>query len=453
MLSYAKDLPELEPVDLIVCGAGPAGCAAALSAARSGLSVLLVEALGQCGGMGTSGLVSHWLGGRSFDGRRWIVGGIFRELSEEAAAAGMALLPVDDPEERFTPHGWLKGLQHGVPFDPFAMARLLDRKLAEASVEVLHFTRAVDVTCEGDEIRHVVLANKQGLSAVQARAIVDATGDADVAAASGCEVQCGREGDGLMAPATLMFHVDNVDQRLLSDYLHEHDSPRFRLEITRWREQGDWPFPYEILITVQLVEPGVMMVNTSRLVGVDGTDPRSVSKGMRAGREETEALLGALRKHVPGFSQARLKAVASLLGVRETRRILGELVMTVEDVATGRTFEDTIGLSSYGWDLPDPHRPSHQPMHERAQTKPPVTPLPYRIMVPRPVRNLICPGRAVSVEREVLGPLRVMAPCMAMGEAAGLAAHQVCREGIAFNQVDTALLRRELTERGAVLEL
>ena len=437
--------------DVLVCGGGPAGCAAALAARRAGCSVLLVEAQGQLGGMGTSGLVSHWLGGRTHDGH-WVVGGLFREWAQEVTARGIALLPRSDPAITYTPHGWTNGLVHGVPFDPFAMAAYLDDKLTGAGVEVLFFTQVVDAQVQHNRIERVIVANKAGLSGVRARVMIDATGDADLAAHSGCEVVCGREGDHLMAAATLMFHVDNVDQKALADYIGEHNTPRFRAEILRLREAGEWPFPYEIFISVQLQEVGVMMINTPRLCDVDGTDPRSVSNGMRRGRAEIQQLLAIMRRHFPGFAQARLKAVAPLLGVRETRRIVGDFVLTVADVSAGIGFPDTIGLSGYGWDLPDPKRPSYQPMHEARVAKPPVTPIPYRIMLPRPVTNLICPGRAVSVEREVLGPLRVMAPCMAMGEAAGLAAIQALTRGGELAKVSVPDLQVALRKARAILE-
>ena len=437
--------------DVLVCGGGPAGCAAALAARRAGCSVLLVESQGQLGGTGTSGLVAHWLGGRTHDGR-WVVGGLFREWAQEATARGIALLPRSDPAINYPPQGWTNGLVHGVPFDPFAMACYLDEKITGAGVEVLFFTQAVDVEVKQQGIERVTVANKAGLSGVRARIVIDATGDADLAARSGCEVVSGREEDHLMAAATLMFHVDNVDQQALANYIGEHNTPRFRAEILRLREAGEWPFPYEIFISVQLQEVGVMMINTSRLCDVDGTDPRSISNGMRRGRAETQQLLAVMRRHFPGFANARLKAVAPLLGVRETRRIVGDFVLTVADVSAGSGFPDTIGLSAYGWDLPDPKRPSFQPMHEAKVAKPPVTPIPYRIMLPRPVTNLICPGRAVSVEREVLGPLRVMAPCMAMGEAAGMAAAQALARDGALAEVAVPDLQAALRAAGAILE-
>ena len=447
-LPFQREIPVLKPRDVVVCGGGPSGVAAALAARRCGLDVLVVEGQGQLGGMATSGLVSHWLGGRASDCRRWVVGGIFRELATEAAKRGVALVP-KRAKSKYQPHGWYQGqLAAGIPLDPFGLAAFLDEKTAKAGVDVLLLTQAVDAVVADGRITHVVVYNKSGMAAVPAKAVVDATGDADVAARSGCTVAKGRKPDGLVAPATLQFHVDNVDQDALSASIHKDNSPRFRKKIRELRKGGKWPFPYDIFISVQLTEPGTMMINTSRLVGIDGTDGASKTQGMVRGRAETHKLLAILREHFPGFAHARLKAVAPLLGVRETRRIVGDFVLSVADLNQGKDFEDTIGFSAYGWDLPSPKRPSHNPSHGR---KRPLTPIPYRIMVPTPIRNLICPGRAVSVERPVLGPLRVMAPCMAMGEAAGQAASQAVGRKVAFGDVDVAALRKELGKRGAIL--
>ena len=440
--------------DVVVCGGGPAGIAAALAARRSGARVLLLEGQGQLGGMGISGMVSHWLGGRMSDCATWCVGGIFRALTEEAVARGCALLPVPEAGARYQPHGWHLGqLAAGIPFDPFGMAHYLDQKMAEAAVDVLLLTQVVDVEAAGNRISHVIVFNKSGLAAVPVRVVVDATGDGDIAACSGCAYVKGREDDGLMTPTTLQFHVDSVDQDALSEYIHTNASPRFREKIRALREAGEWPFPYDIFISVQLTEKGTMMINTSRLVGIDGTDGASVTEGMIRGRDETQQLIHIMRKHFPGFANACIKAVAPLLGVRETRRIVGSYVLSVEDLTSGAEFPDTIGFSSYGWDLPDPKRPSHQPMSaKKVVRKHPVTPLPYRILVPRPVENLICAGRCVSVEREVLGPVRVMAPCMAMGEAAGTAATMALARGIPFRDVVAADLRLALQKAGAIID-
>jgi hypothetical protein len=243
--------------------------------------------------------------------------------------------------------------------------------------------------------------------------------------------------------------VDNVDQDALAEYIQAHQAPRFRQEIAELRAAGQWDFPYEIFISVQLQEKGAMMINTTRLVGIDGTDGVSVTAGMIRGRAEIRRLMELMRAHFPGFAAARLKCVAPALGIRETRRIRGVYTLTVGDLASSQNFADTIGFSAYGWDLPDPRRPSDNPGHGRKRD---VVPIPYCVMLPQGIDNLICPGRAISVERPVLGPLRVTAPCMAMGEAAGQAARQVVRERKPFAEVDPATLRRELSEHNAIVD-
>ncbi|MBN1541716.1 FAD-dependent oxidoreductase [candidate division KSB1 bacterium] len=440
----------VQTVDVLVAGGGPAGVAAALAARRQGAKVLLVEANGQLGGNGTSGLVSHWLGGRLDDCQRWAVGGVFKRMALESVERGFALLPTDPKDGSWSPHGWSHGgLTAGVPFDPYAMAAFLDEQVVSSGIDLSFHSRAIDVVRDENRLTQVIISDKEGLRTVAAAAVVDATGDADLAFYAGCPVRLGRDEDNGMAAATLMFHVIDVEQEELSDYIHRNRARRFRERVAELRQQGEWNFPYDIFISVQLMQPGTLMINTSRLVGIDGTRTESITDGLIRGRRETQELMRLLRKHFPGFSRARIKSVAPVLGIRETRRIRGEFELTVQALNQGLSFADTIGYSAYCWDLPDPERPSENPTHgERRE----VVPLPFRMMLPRGVDNLICPGRSVSVERPVLGPIRVMAPCMAMGEAAGTAAATVAAANSGFNRLDIDDLRNTLRQNGVIVD-
>lgn len=457
-MRFEKDINNIEAYDVVVCGGGPSGCTAALSAKREGLKVLLVESMGQLGGMAVSGHVSHWLGGRTQEGK-WVVRGLFKTLTEEAAEKGYAIIPFLEPEKDYHPYGWFNWFIHGVPLDPFAIDLFLDQKMEEAGIDVLLHTQFVDTIIEENRITQVILFNRSGLFAVPVKAIIDATGNADVAYRSGCETIKGRREDGLMTPASLIFHVYNVNTEELISAVEKNRDPKFRDLINRLRQDGIWSYPYDIFICTQLPRKDEFYINTCRLVGVDGTDGRSLSEGMRRGRKETHELMHIFQQYFPGFKNARIKSVASQLGVRETRRIVGDYMLTVSDLRGEKSFEDNIGFSMYGWDLPDPKKPSIQPFvnDEKSGFKSKVekglsTPLPYRIMVPKTIENLICPGRAVSVEGQVLGPVRVMAPCMAMGEAAGMACKQVVWGNKSFGTIDIPELRKGLRNAGAIID-
>jgi len=455
---YERSIPVYGEYDVVVCGGGPSGCTSALAAKREGLKTLLVEGMGQLGGMAVTGLVSHWLGGRTQEGE-WVVGGLFKSLAEEATGKGYAVLPKLKEGERYHPYAWFNWFIHGVPIDPFKIDLFLDNKMEDAGVDVFLHTQVVDVIVKNKLITHIILYNRSGIFAVKTKVIVDATGNADIAAFSGCQTVKGRKEDGKMTVSSLIFHVYGVEQKELTEAIKKNRDPKFRDLIYHLKEIGEWDFPGDIFICSKLVEEKEFYVNTNRLIGVDGTDGFSISEGMKKGRKDVHRLMNVLKKYFPGFQNAKIKTIAPQLGIRETRRIIGEYKMTVEDLSNDRVFDDCIGFSMYGWDLPDPAKPAVQPFADDEKSgykykikKGLSTPIPYRIMIPQPIQSLICPGRAVSVERQVLGPVRVMAPCMAMGEAAGVAAGQVVNNGIPFSKIDIKKLRVRLREVGVILD-
>lgn len=450
---YRKEIPESRQAGLVVCGGGFAGFASACAAARQGVKTLLIERNGCLGGTGTQGLVNHILGERVYqpdNTYRTCIRGLFSELEQRLLAADGGL-DVNGIDLSLPPHGWYGGLGVGLIFDNEKMKLLLEEMLLESGAEVLYYTDIIDVVREGNRIAGVIVHNKSGLSVIRGDRFIDATGDGDIAVLAGCAFELGDD-EGGMAPASLEMHVENVDSEQLIAYMRETGDLRFRNLIGPLREQGIWTFPYEIFISVMLTQKDVFMINTIRQVGVDGTDASSLTAAALDGRRENYELLSVMREHFPGFRNATIRQIAPVVGVRETRRIVCEYMLSVQDLIDGVTFPDSIAVSGYGWDLPHPKKPSLQPLHG-VRRKSEFTELPYRCLVPKGIENLLVAGRCIGTERDVSGVMRVMGPCIAMGEAAGLASALSLAADCSFIEVDVPALRAELQKRGAITDI
>lgn len=444
---YTKELKEEAAVyDLIVCGGGVSGFAAALAAAEEGLKVLLIERGACIGGVATQGLVNHILGGRTYkDGKLLTsIGGIYERLEQrllkENAAVDVGEIDFSNPA-----HGWYPSLAAGLIFDGERAKLIFEQWLTEVGVEILYHTNILDVVKEGERIRGVVISNKSGLSFVRGKYFADTTGDADICAFADCPYLVGDENGGVAA-ASLELHVDHVDHEELSSYMKSTGDVRFRALIEPLKERGIWNFPYDIFISVMLTQKDVFMINTNRMVGIDALNARSTTQGVIDARQENYMLFEIMRKHFPGFKHARIRSIAPALGIRESRRIVGEYILSVDDLVNEKAFDDTIAYSVYGWDLPDPKKPSHQP--DKGKHKPLFTPIPYRCLLPKMIGNLIVAGRSISVERPVLGPIRVMAPCIAMGEAAGYATKLALDAGTLYKNINIKLLKETIVCKG-----
>jgi len=426
--------------DLVVCGGGFTGVACAYQASLLGLKVAIVESRGNLGGVGTSAYVPILLGGidYNFENNKYnfIVGGFFKRMYYDLRKTN-ACINLYEINRKESPHGWYGGLANSIIFDVEKMKILLDKYLIDNNVDIMYFTNVVDVKLSNDEIDYVLCSNKSGFHALSAKAFADCTGDADVAVLSNCEFKLGRDKDHLMAPASLIMVVENVDTKLYIDTIKKNNSPRFKEKIKELRKKGIWKFPYDILISIELNKSKVHILNTIRQVGIDGTDTASLTKGMINGRKENDELFNILKEYFPGFENAYISQTAEMIGIRETRRIIGEYILSMEDLLEGKIFNDTICLSSYYFDLPDPKKPSFQPISdEKYIIKNKYTQIPYRTMLPKQISNLICPGRAISVEREVLGPIRVMGPCVGMGQAAGIASYVMIKDNVSYKNAN-----------------
>lgn len=446
---YSVDIKNRYDCDIAVIGGGFSGFAAAYSAAREGMKVILVEGNGAIGGVGTGGLVNHILGVRAFEGDnyRTCVKGIFSEIERRLVERGKAV-DVKTVDHTLPPHGWKRSLGIGLVFDNEEMKLLLEEMLSEVGVRVMYYTRFLDAVKKEGRIESAVIHNKSGFSLLCAKSFVDATGDGDLCSLCGEKMNFGDE-EGGVAAASLEMHVENVDHVVLREYMAATGDVRFKAIIERLRQQGIWNFPYDIFISVMMNSSDVFMINTIRQVGIDGTDGESLTRGTIEGRAENYKLLEIMRAHFPGFKNARIRQIAPNIGIRETRRLEARYNLSVKDLVEGRRFEDSIAVSGYGWDLPDPKRPSLQKYHDTVK-KARFTEIPYSSLLPRKTENLIAVGRCIGCEREVLGVVRVMGPCIAMGEAAGIAA-AIAPNG-AYGSVDVKALKQKIKEYGGVTD-
>ncbi len=422
-------IKELNGYDILVAGGGPSGFCAAVEAARSGAKTLLVEATGMLGGMATAGLVPGWCG--FHDGEKYIHRGLAREILD-ALRVYEGKTPSDD----------IKNMGR---IDPEAMKIIMDRIATDCGVDLLFFTTMSGIeTAPDGMVKEAIIANKDGLSAVSAKLFIDCTGDADLCHFAGAKTVKGDK-DGDMQPVSLCMVMGGVSTQ---------DAPaNYKRSII-----DDPEFP---LIKDDFFSAGFRM-NSGHLWGVDGADARSVTKAMIDGRLEAKQFRDAFRKYLPASGNAELIQTASLLGVRETRRIVGEYVLSVDDYYARKRFKDEISLNCFFIDI----HPSwvnrlrerkgewtwKQEKEDSIYRKGEFHGIPYRCLLPQGLKNVIVAGRSVSADRETQSSIRVMPPCMTMGQAAGAAAALLLQNGDDdFRKVDTDALREKLKAEGAFL--
>lgn len=443
----SRSIPLSGEWDVIVAGGGPAGCTAAAAAAREGARTLLIESGGALGGSGTSALVPSWC---PFSDKEKV---IYRGLAERVFNECKAGMPHVAPEDV----DW-------VPIDPERLKRVYDDLVISSGARILFntFLSAVERDGQGG-VDALIVSNKQGLSALRAGVYIDCTGDADLATWAGADFHLGDD-SGDMMPATHCFILTNVDDYAIRHLyrngpgLHANSpgSPIFEIIAS-----GKYPLIPDGHLCAITIGPGAVGFNAGHLWKVDNTRPETVSEALVQGRKMANEFLNALADYCPkAFANAFLVTTGSQMGIRETRRIIGDYVLTLDDYLQRRSFPDEICRNSYFIDI---HHALEDVEKDNAEGREGLKHaifyrageshgIPYRSLTPKGVRNVLVAGRSISCERIVQGSVRVMPVCLAMGEAAGMAAaHAVLHHGGDVHAVETDRLRGRLREEGAYL--
>ena len=437
--------------DIVVSGGGPAGCAAAIAAGRLGAKVLLLEATGCLGGMATSGLVPAFA--PMSDGSRLLTDGIMREILEQVHRRGWTAPQV-------TPDFWERTFHRWVPFNPEGLKVLLDELVSAANVEVRFFTKTIDAGANQHDrcVEGIVTHDIQGYRYVGAKTFIDATGDAVLADI--CGVPCRRAGRDTrnIMPPTLCSYCAGVDwDQAKADPID--DGPAHQQELLE-RAIADGHFTHQDRHLPGLFQMGrtVGMLNAGHVFGMDALDAKSLSAGMAQGRRLAQEYLAFYRRYVPGCENIEQACTAALMGVRESRRIVGEYELNIDDYLARRQFGDQIGVFNASVDIhvyddsPEEYERYYQEFTETGRLQPgECFGLPYGIMVPAGWNNLWVPGRPNSSDVQVHGCIRVQPAAVMMGQAAGSAAVQAIRTGQPACDLDTAELANTLRRHGAYL--
>lgn len=442
---------------VLVVGGGPAGLGAAVGAALAGADVILAERYGFLGGNATAALVipissyhthknEHQKPGSTIlfptdhgDGSPAIAGAL-GDLVSRLVRAGGALPPSDRTG-------------YTVPFDPEIFKAVAFGMLDSAGANYLLHCFASSAFME-DTVSGAVFETKSGPVVIRAQAVVDCTGDGDMAASAGAVFEVGRD-DGLVQPMTLLFRMGEFEKAAFDAYIKEHPDQWYGIHglwdlIRKAEEAGELDLPREDILFFGSPREKEVDVNSSRIINVLGTDVWDLTYAEWEGRRQVNMLAAFFRRYVPGFEKSYVVQSGSTVCVRETRRIIGEYLLTAEDVLEARRHDDVIALGTYPID-------EHNPAGKGTVLKPvpagKAYDIPLRCLIPKEVDNLLVAGRCISGTHEANTSYRVMPISMATGQAAGVCAAMAARTSRSPRQIPFQDVQKELIRQGAVLEI
>lgn len=405
--------------EVLVVGGGPAGMAAAIMAARQGRKVLLAERYGRMGGMAVQAMVGP------------LMGNVKSPLVDEV----------------------LKRIG-GRRFDSERLDIQYASLVLDAGAKLWLHSWAAEAIVEGNRVAGARLLSKQGMVRVTAQVVIDATGDGDVAALAGAPFEQGRPGDGLVQPMSVMYRLAGVDESLALVCGSEEQARTIRLPEGTWEEivtggqkSGELASTIGVIRLYRANRTGERVVNATQVNHVDGTRIEDLTHAELEARQQAYQVLDFVRKHAPGYEKAYIAAMPMVVGVRETRRVLGEMYLTRDDCIRGRKWPDAVVRdASFPIDIHNPHGSGQAegegPQGHAAAVRP--YDIPYGCLVPRTLDGLLVAGRCISGSHHAHASYRVQCIAMAIGAAAGAAAAESLRQGVLPRKVDVSRVQKIL---------
>ncbi len=444
--------------DVCIAGGGVSGCAAAIASARNGAGTLLIEESGYLGGSLTLCGVGPMM--TFFSGEKQIIKGIGQEIVDRLIQKSGSCGHMEDTT---------KFVSFLTPFSSEMLKLVLDEMMEEAGVKVLFHTSVAGAEQKDGKIEEITICNCEGLAKVQAGIYIDATGDGDLAAMSGAPMTKGRESDHKMQPMTMNVKYCNVNIKRLKSHILDHidEFPRlkgkeelirssapiavagFAKEMKAAIDRKDLSFPREELLLFETNVPGEVIINTTRIIGLDPTNAEDLSKAEALGRKQCRELDLFLRREIPGFEASLLEFTGPKIGARSSRQLKGAYTLTAEDILSCRKFPSKVCQSAYPIDI---HNPGGAGTVSAFLSEPGTYyEIPFEVLYCREIDNLLVTGRCVSAAFEAQAAIRLTPSAFALGQAAGAAACLCRQQKVKVSELKVEELQVKLLEQDAAL--
>tara|TARA_R110001583_G_C5665141_1_gene410011 strand:+ start:4639 stop:6006 length:1368 start_codon:yes stop_codon:yes gene_type:complete len=449
--------------DLIVVGGGPSGVMAAVQASRMGVKTLILERGSFPGGSLTMMGVSPMMTFHNPVGNQ-VVFGHAQELIDRLMKIGASPGHVVDS---------VTYCSTVTPFDTEAMKMVLEQMISESGADILYHTMLGNVNYDGNRITSLDICNKAGITKMIANYYIDATGDGDLAYYAGLTQQKGRPSDQALQPMTMNMKIGNVNiEKIRQDVISNPENysfdlgqdegikrvqsserlslKAFKAQWERYRSEHNLDIPREYILFFETNEKNTVVVNSSRIQGLDGTNPYDVSKAEMEGRRQCYQIFKFLKSEAIGFEGSTLLSTPNHIGVRETRRSIGEYVLTAKDLLEQTAFPDAISQGAYPIDIHSPDKVETVTQHLAGDH---LYKIPMRCLFSKKCDNLVFTGRNISADAEAFAAIRVSPIAMSIGQASGALAATAAKQGVTINNVDYRDVQRSLQEHGAKLKI